>query len=117
MTIADIARLRCDYNMSIYAVLQARNHLPDDDEQQQELKKPVIKLWKSIVKVDHHDDWRRGSLLILRRRFAIWVADLVMPEGCLGQIVDGDKSVEALVAGLEKETMRRAEGRMGIGSW
>ncbi|KAL8672716.1 MAG: hypothetical protein Q9168_002841 [Polycauliona sp. 1 TL-2023] len=110
--IAEVARGRSDYNLSVSALLQARNLIPDD-EQQQELKKPVVRLWKSLVKGNDDGDGKiRAYLLVLRRRFAVWVADLEMPDWSREYMVIGDEDTEGFVGVHEREVMREAEQRM-----
>lgn len=111
--IAEIARGRRDYSLAVYALLQAQDYQTDD---WQELKKPVVRLWKSIVKCVGHK-YRTAHLSLLRRRFADAVSDLDVPGDFQEQMLSGDKGAEALNGALEVESMREAEGRsMGLGS-
>ncbi|KAL8998780.1 MAG: hypothetical protein Q9169_002230 [Polycauliona sp. 2 TL-2023] len=112
-TIAGITRGRGDYSLSLYALLQAQEHLPQDGLE--ELKKPAVRLWKSIVKGDD-DENRRVYLRLLHNRFAPYLLDLELPNEYQGQEIKGENDTPASMGDLEMKLMREAEGRlMGLG--
>ncbi|KAI4249902.1 MAG: hypothetical protein L6R42_008867 [Xanthoria sp. 1 TBL-2021] len=75
---------------NVYALLQAQDHLPDD---WQELKKPAVRLWKSIVKRAGHKH-RMAHLALLQRRFADTFSKLEVPGDLQEQMLEGDKNAE-----------------------
>ncbi|KAI4275686.1 MAG: hypothetical protein LQ337_003042 [Flavoplaca oasis] len=108
-SITEIARGRRDYSLAVYALIQAQEHY--QEHWQEELKKPVTRLWKSVLK-RKVDEKQWTHIALLYGRFGTIISELKLPSEYTREMLEGTKDEKAVGGNLRMEVMREAEEKV-----
>ncbi|KAL8843713.1 MAG: hypothetical protein Q9176_001921 [Flavoplaca citrina] len=108
-SITEIARGRRDYSLAVYALIQAQEH--HHEHWQEKLKKPVTRLWKSVLK-GNVDEKQWALIALLHGRFGTIVSGLKLPSEYTREMLEGSEDEKALGGALGLKLMREAEEKV-----
>ena len=109
-SITEIARGRRDYSLAVYALIQAQEHY-HEHYWQEKLKKPVTRLWKSVLK-GKADEKQWALVALLYGRFGTIVSELLLPSEYTREMLEGSEDDKALGGALRMELMQEADEKI-----